>query len=185
MKFITAILFGAVAFVKAKSTVVTSKDALWNRLLILMLSKVFSPERTGLATASDPKPASQGAIPSDPSIKKHGNAICPAEYAYPANQKYIRDGIKWLRGYKGTCAAPPLPNVVNCQRGSCSWASGIYLCNDSNEKWAEPSCATIADYAQEILNNCKSVALVNDEQLTQGELWDDDGWHIYVGHANC
>lgn len=61
-----------------------------------------------------------------------------------------------------------MPNVVNCQRVSCSWASGIYVCNDSNEKWASPSCSTVADNAQQILDNCKSVALVNGEQLTQG-----------------
>lgn len=118
-------------------------------------------------------------------LRETQKPICPAEYAYPANQRYIIDGIKYLRTKKANCLSPPLPNVVNCELVSRSWASGIYVCNDSNEKWANPTCGTVADYAQAILSDCKSVALVNDEQLTQGELWDDDGWHVYVGHANC
>ena len=80
-----------------------------------------------------------------------------------------------------------MPNVINCQRVSCSWASGIYLCNDSTEKWASPPCATIADYTQEIIDKCQWSApdLFTSDKLTQGELWDDGGWHVYVGHANC
>ena len=72
MKFITAILLGAVAFVEAKSTVIAFKDALWYKFLILTSTKVFSPERTGAATANDPNPTANGANASDISIKKHG-----------------------------------------------------------------------------------------------------------------
>ncbi|KAK8103046.1 hypothetical protein PG984_016192 [Apiospora sp. TS-2023a] len=167
-------MLGHFVFFEAQSTVTTSDDALWNSALTLRFSKVFSPERTGVATAKDPNPTAGGASPSNIPSKNHG----------PTRNTSSTESSTYGQK-RPTASLLPLPNVVNCELVSCSWASGIYVCNDSNEKWANPTCGTVADYAQAILNDCKSVALVNGEQLTQGELWDDDGWHVYVGHANC
>ncbi|KAK7917539.1 hypothetical protein PG985_011147 [Apiospora marii] len=191
MKFTTAILLGAVAFVEAKPmskpTVVTFEYALWYRFLMLTFAKVFSPERTGAATANDPNPTANSANASNLPIKGHGDAICPTTNDHGAWKKYIKDGVNFLRNFKGVCASAPLTTAVDCTRVSCSWASGIYLCNDSAGKWAMPPCSTIADYAEQIMNKCDwSVPdLLTSDKMCQGELWDDDDWHVYVGHAHC
>ncbi|KAH6664639.1 hypothetical protein B0J14DRAFT_661226 [Halenospora varia] len=54
---------------------------------------------------------------------------------YPAQTYYIDDGINYLSHFHGRCDIGPGPG--NCGRISCSYSSGIYLCND-NDYWISP-----------------------------------------------
>ncbi|PWY90681.1 hypothetical protein BO70DRAFT_358131 [Aspergillus heteromorphus CBS 117.55] len=56
--------------------------------------------------------------------------ICdiPGRLSETAETVWIRDGISYLKGLEGTCGVSAGPAA--CARISCSYDSGIYLCND-------------------------------------------------------
>jgi hypothetical protein len=66
----------------------------------------------------------------------------------------ILDGIAYLQSLGfGNCGVPAGPRV--CSRISCSYDSGIWLCND-NAWHIQPSCTYLASYAEDIVSRCAS-----------------------------
>ncbi|KAI0141851.1 hypothetical protein GGR57DRAFT_486571 [Xylariaceae sp. FL1272] len=64
---------------------------------------------------------------------------------------HIKQGIEYLRKIGGYCHVGPGP--ANCTRVSCSYASGIWFCNDSHLD-AYVECSIFGDYAEKIIDKC-------------------------------
>ncbi|KAK0121884.1 hypothetical protein ONS95_010162 [Cadophora gregata] len=76
---------------------------------------------------------------------------------FPSNWKdasaaRIKEGITYLRNFNGICNTGPKA----CVRISCSYNSAIFMCNDNDHR-LDLSCAYMASYAQDILDDgcCK------------------------------
>ncbi|MCJ1263367.1 hypothetical protein MMC22_003237, partial [Lobaria immixta] len=85
------------------------------------------------------------------------------------NTGRIRQGIDYLNGLPGTCHVGW--GSDKCARISCSYNSGITLCNDNYSDRAPP-CRTLASFAQDIVNSCQSGNSV------RGQLFDTDKFNI-------
>ncbi|EWC45609.1 hypothetical protein DRE_05170 [Drechslerella stenobrocha 248] len=84
--------------------------------------------------------------------------------------------LKWeviptLRRIGGNCGT----KARNCARLSCSWSSGVELCNDRTSFVSIP-CNQIADGAEMIANKCVNV---------KGQLFDTTGWNVVVRGSKC
>ncbi|EFR01023.1 hypothetical protein MGYG_04026 [Nannizzia gypsea CBS 118893] len=93
-----------------------------------------------------------------------------------AKVKSIREGASYLNGLHGKFR--PLPRT--CSRVSCSWDSGIFLCNDNDHKVSVP-CKLVAEYTRDILDICASPDVVS----LRGQEFDSDGWNVVVRESNC
>ncbi|KAK8070544.1 hypothetical protein PG997_010747 [Apiospora hydei] len=154
--------------------------------IALIIPQAFSSEPTGVAGVDKPVPVFNGTVPSGVAIHNHGGPVCPPYFDAWAMANPIHDGIVYLRG-KQDCTAKGVPGWTYCQRVSCSYNSAIFVCNTNYATPVSPPCNTVADYAQLVVDNCFQDALqsVNDRYITQGEVFDDDYWHVYVGYSNC
>ncbi|KAK7946203.1 uncharacterized protein PG986_010524 [Apiospora aurea] len=180
--------------------------------IALIILQAFSSEPTGVPDANKPVPVFNGTVPSGVAIHNHGvsatfqtqpkemeenetvlTPLCrprapsaPPYFDAWAMANPIHDGIVYLRG-KQDCTAKGVPGWTYCQRVSCSYNSAIFVCNTNYATPVSPPCNIVADYAQLVVDNCFQDALqsVNDRYITQGEVFDDGYWHVYVGYSNC
>ncbi|KAH8650554.1 hypothetical protein BGZ60DRAFT_534212 [Tricladium varicosporioides] len=95
---------------------------------------------------------------------------------YSAQTWYIFDGINYLHAFRGRCDIGPGPG--NCGRISCSYGSGIYLCNDNNYM-ISPNCGYLATYAQDLCDAC------NRKGYTCGQQFDTDNYNVIVHGDSC
>ncbi|KAK2865017.1 hypothetical protein FQN49_003990 [Arthroderma sp. PD_2] len=93
-----------------------------------------------------------------------------------AKMRAIRDGIKYLKGLRGMCSTPGL----NCYRVSCSYGSGIFICNDTSHT-VEVSCRDLASYAQDIVDMCAGEYV----GTAKGQEFDSAGFNVIVKKGNC
>ncbi|PWY96229.1 hypothetical protein BO94DRAFT_529621 [Aspergillus sclerotioniger CBS 115572] len=100
----------------------------------------------------------------------------PGRYSSTANTFWIRSGIKYLKGLEGKCGVSKGPR--SCARISCSYDSGIWLCNDNEEK-LEVKCSELAGYAEDIIERCDEGEYVN------GQEFDEGGWNVVVAEDLC
>jgi len=108
---------------------------------------------------------------------------CDAGGVGATNVRPIEDGIAYLRGIPGLCVVPRGPYV--CSRVSCSWNSGIWLCNDKRETLRVP-CAKIGDYAQRVKDECWFNGTPNTPFFTpmvRGQIFDTEDWNIPLGRT--
>lgn len=79
-----------------------------------------------------------------------------------------------------------LTNGKNCQRMSCQYASGIYVCND-NDYAINVLFTTLADYAQAVVDDPRKECNWHEdhyeggkdgEDLTWGQAFDANGWLV-------
>ncbi|KAM5448777.1 hypothetical protein MaudCBS49596_005284 [Microsporum audouinii] len=94
----------------------------------------------------------------------------------PASVKSIQEGIRYLNGLSGKCGGA----ARTCTRVSCSWKSGIFLCNDTTNTISIP-CKQIADYAQDILDTCVSPQVVS----VRGQVFDSGNFNVVVKKGSC
>lgn len=67
---------------------------------------------------------------------------------------------------------------------SCSYNSGIYVCNEGDKAPVSPPCDTVADYSQLILDNCDTTTM--GQHIMQGKVWDTSGeYYVFVGYGDC
>ncbi|KAK8058104.1 hypothetical protein PG994_008552 [Apiospora phragmitis] len=151
--------------------------------LVAARSIVFQPEITGVPTINGHKIISNSSLPDGIAIHDHGSAICPEEYDSPALPQYIRDGIDYLHR-KSDCTAGVRPGLIFCQRVSCSYNSGIYVCNEGDQFPVSPPCGIVADYAQLIKDRCDKTTM--GQHITQGQVFDTyGGYYVSVGYGDC
>ncbi|KAI1177335.1 hypothetical protein F4777DRAFT_212935 [Nemania sp. FL0916] len=97
-----------------------------------------------------------------------------------ANPSRIEDGVNYLH----KIALDAICNIApkTCSRVSCSWKSGIWLCNDIDDT-VGVICNTLGDYAAKVLSECT----INDSvpRVSGTDRNDERGYSVKVGHANC
>lgn len=80
-----------------------------------------------------------------------------------------------------------LTNGKNCQRMSCQYASGIYVCNDNDHAVNVPF-ATLAAYAQAVADDPRKECNwhkdhyeggTDGQDLTWGQAFDANGWLVF------
>ncbi|OOF94915.1 hypothetical protein ASPCADRAFT_507790 [Aspergillus carbonarius ITEM 5010] len=125
-----------------------------------------------------PDESSPGNTITQRSDSTKDNLICniPGRLSETANTYWIRSGIKYLKGLEGKCGVSKGP--ASCARISCSYDSGIFLCNDNEEK-LEVKCSDLAGYAEDIIERCDEGEYVN------GQEFDTRNWNIVVAEDLC
>ncbi|KAK2855559.1 hypothetical protein FQN49_005076 [Arthroderma sp. PD_2] len=113
-------------------------------------------------------------------LEKRGRShiICDPSGTLRAWRGHIEHGIAFLRRIPqgGDCS---VKGHRSCARISCSYDSGIFLCND-NPYWIERPCHLLGDYAEAILNRCQaSVPKVSGQQF------DTDNFNVLVKYDKC
>ncbi|PYH96552.1 hypothetical protein BO71DRAFT_174587 [Aspergillus ellipticus CBS 707.79] len=110
--------------------------------------------------------------------KEDSSIICdiPGRLSETATTDWIRSGISYLKGLDGNCGVTAGPAA--CARISCSYDSGIYLCND-NKKRLNVKCSKLAAYAEDIIEKCDGGEYVN------GQEFDTDNFNIVVAGDVC
>ncbi|KAH8592927.1 hypothetical protein B0O99DRAFT_224553 [Bisporella sp. PMI_857] len=93
-----------------------------------------------------------------------------------ANYGRIGDGIYYLKRLPGACSVGA--GWGTCTRLSCSYSSGIYLCNDNTFPIA-PTCSYMALYAEDILRGCPQDISTGTGRI-RGQEFDTDNYNIIV-----
>ncbi|KAF8866222.1 hypothetical protein BDZ45DRAFT_720358 [Acephala macrosclerotiorum] len=97
-----------------------------------------------------------------------------------ATTSIIEEGIDYLNHFNGLCGV----GARSCVRISCSWNSGIYLCNDAYNG-ITPSCVYMASYAQDIIDDCRGTTGWNTNDIVCGQKFDTDNYNIIVHWDRC
>ncbi|KAK7747904.1 hypothetical protein SLS53_001156 [Cytospora paraplurivora] len=94
----------------------------------------------------------------------------------------VDDNIAHLRDLSGDATLGHQEGGGWCYRYSCSYESGIYGCND-NQYDVNVSWSTLADYAQNVKDNCTKELEDGKAhwKVIQGQAFDSDGWNVIVG----
>ncbi|PYH40792.1 uncharacterized protein BP01DRAFT_192925 [Aspergillus saccharolyticus JOP 1030-1] len=110
--------------------------------------------------------------------RNKSNLLCNIEgdHSETANYDWITQGIQYLLALDGVCKVGAGPST--CARISCSYDSGIYLCND-NAWEIEPKCSYLATYAEDIMTQCYDGMYIN------GQEFDTDNYNIIVAGELC
>ncbi|KAE8307528.1 hypothetical protein BDV41DRAFT_582286 [Aspergillus transmontanensis] len=95
-----------------------------------------------------------------------------ADYA-----NYVRatEGIRYINGLSGQ----PTAEAGKCNRVSCSYGAGIYVCSNDGKDHPLKGWGTVADVATKILEKCPKGMAV------KGRLYSSDGWGAVVQGAEC
>ncbi|KAH7419329.1 hypothetical protein BKA64DRAFT_715832 [Cadophora sp. MPI-SDFR-AT-0126] len=95
-----------------------------------------------------------------------GCPICD-EWGYVEIRR-INEGISYLNKVNAFCRAPP----QTCVRVSCSWHSGIFLCNDHKDTLESP-CNWISTFANDVVTDehCKQYAPHRTWPAARGQQW--------------
>ncbi|KAK0747638.1 hypothetical protein B0T21DRAFT_354791, partial [Apiosordaria backusii] len=88
----------------------------------------------------------------------------------------IRKGADYLYHLPDKARIGPGPN--HCDRVSCSWNSGIFLCNN-NPSTKEMEWKQIADAAELLLDKC------GDDGVVKGQVDFKDNWNVVVRNDPC
>ncbi|PYI14289.1 hypothetical protein BO86DRAFT_99954 [Aspergillus japonicus CBS 114.51] len=110
--------------------------------------------------------------------RNKSNLLCDIEgdHSETATYTWITKGIQYLLALDGVCKVGAGPGT--CARISCSYDSGIYLCND-NAWEIEPKCSYLATYAEDIMTQCYDGMYIN------GQEFDTDNYNVIVAGDLC
>ncbi|BCS18610.1 uncharacterized protein APUU_11438S [Aspergillus puulaauensis] len=100
---------------------------------------------------------------------------CRSE-GHPTNVGSIESGIDYLNNHAGQ----PTAEAGKCNRVSCSWGGGIYVCSDDGKDHPLKSWKTVATVADKILDTCK-----DRHNNVKGRLHSSDGWGVVIRDAPC
>ncbi|KAJ6178924.1 hypothetical protein N7519_009385 [Penicillium mononematosum] len=100
--------------------------------------------------------------------------MCNVDHDY-ADKGAIESGISYIRGLSGQ----PTAEANKCNRVSCSWGSGIYLCADDGKDHTLQNWGVLADATQAVLDTC------GNDSGVKGRLMDEKGWGVAVQGAPC
>ncbi|GBF65816.1 hypothetical protein TMEN_8534 [Trichophyton mentagrophytes] len=106
-----------------------------------------------------------------------GDIICDPSGTKRAWRKHIEEGVAYLK----RAPQASLCRVRNraCSRISCSWDSGIFLCND-RDSWFEEFCPVLGNYADEILRGCQQ-----SRTKVAGQKFDPQNYNVLVKFDKC
>ncbi|EGD84880.1 hypothetical protein H112_08597 [Trichophyton rubrum D6] len=106
-----------------------------------------------------------------------GDIICDPSGTKRAWRKHIEEGVAYLK----RAPQASLCRVRNrsCSRISCSWDSGIFLCND-RDSWFEEFCPLLGNYADEILRGCQQ-----SRTKVAGQKFDPQNYNVLVKFDKC
>ncbi|KAF8856031.1 hypothetical protein BDZ45DRAFT_804530 [Acephala macrosclerotiorum] len=105
---------------------------------------------------------------------------CPGNEQWAwADAGRIQEGVDYLNNFNGLCNV----GATSCVRISCSWNSGIYLCNDADHAIA-PSCVYIASYATDLINHCVIYNPIGQGYVC-GQEFDTDRYNVIVHDDSC
>ncbi|CZS89360.1 uncharacterized protein RAG0_00764 [Rhynchosporium agropyri] len=87
--------------------------------------------------------------------------------------------IKVMRNWKGDCNI----KAQSCMLLNCYYGSAVHACNDEKED-QKLKCNVFADYTQKVRDGCY-IAKKGLSGEAGGQLWDTEGWNIYVINEGC
>ncbi|KAK0106889.1 hypothetical protein ONS95_003608 [Cadophora gregata] len=99
---------------------------------------------------------------------------------YPAKDWAIINGIDYLQKVTASCGV----GAHKCSRVSCSYNSGIRLCNN-NDYERSFSCTWIASFAEDIRENCRYRPDPHGIDLVGGQAWDTENYNVCVFQERC
>ncbi|OJJ01909.1 hypothetical protein ASPVEDRAFT_28541 [Aspergillus versicolor CBS 583.65] len=88
----------------------------------------------------------------------------------------VQSGIDYLNDHAGQ----PVAEAGKCNRVSCSYGAGIYVCSDDGKDHPLKSWKTVATVASKILHECRA-----DTNYVKGRLHSSDGWGVAIRDAPC
>ncbi|KAH7392560.1 hypothetical protein BKA66DRAFT_567893 [Pyrenochaeta sp. MPI-SDFR-AT-0127] len=142
---------------------------------ILKINPEYAPEEHYVA----------GGVGKKSSIEKRNKdgIICNIPGRFSGDTIWSRafEQYQYLNGLGGACGV----QANSCVRISCSWGSGVHLCNDNNY-FIQPNCRYLASYALDILNECTT--WVNEDWAVgyvNGQEFDTDRYNVIVSSSNC
>ncbi|OQE27246.1 hypothetical protein PENSTE_c004G06836 [Penicillium steckii] len=91
---------------------------------------------------------------------------------------YLQDGIDYINGLSGA----PTAKAGKCNRVSCSYGAGIYVCSDDGEDHPLKSWKTVGSVTTYIMNRCQEADTAG---VVRGRLHSPDGWGVLVQEADC
>ncbi|KAK0748476.1 hypothetical protein B0T21DRAFT_420413 [Apiosordaria backusii] len=102
---------------------------------------------------------------------------------YQCSQAAIVSGAQYLQGVKSD---PPKMGTgpSNCGRVSCSWASSIWMCNNSTLGEAQSTWKEIGDSALFLAYKCGYPDRLN-MWVTRGQEFFKGNWSVVVTWADC
>ncbi|KAG4415866.1 hypothetical protein IFR04_010993 [Cadophora malorum] len=109
---------------------------------------------------------------------------CPLcdKWGYAENRR-IKEGISYLNKVNAWCTA----SSHQCVRISCSWHSGITLCNDAEDRIQAP-CNWISTFAQDVIDddNCQDPSAHRTFKASKGQKWaGNKPYNVVVAWSNC
>ncbi|KAH7407948.1 hypothetical protein BKA64DRAFT_706348 [Cadophora sp. MPI-SDFR-AT-0126] len=99
---------------------------------------------------------------------------------YPAKDWAIINGIDYLQKVNALCWV----GAHKCSRVSCSYNSGIHLCNNNGYERGF-SCTWIASFAEDIRENCRYRPDPHGIDLVGGQAWDTENYNVCVYQEKC
>ncbi|KAF1810898.1 hypothetical protein P152DRAFT_483602 [Eremomyces bilateralis CBS 781.70] len=138
----------------------------------------------------DPAAFGNNATDIAPPLSKRDKSGLICNIGRHAQVGRIWQGISYLKSLPGggTCGIDAGP--AHCVRISCSWDSGIFLCNDNPWPIA-PNCAYLATYAEDIVlscpysDECQPGAAAFCNEFVNGQRFDTDNYNVIVGWSGC
>lgn len=138
-----------------------------------------------------PTKTSQSQANKDPKQKNPNltHIICKPQMFKEARKDFTLQNEEYLRGLNNGGVGAYLGANTNgdkCQRMSCEYASGIYVCND-NDRAINVPFATLADYAQAVVDDPREECNWHEEHyqggtdgedVTWGQAFDANGWLV-------
>lgn len=115
--------------------------------------------------------------------------ICKPQMFKEARKDFTLQNEEYLRGLNNGGVGAYLGANTNgdrCQRMSCEYASGIYVCND-NDRAINVPFDTLADYAQAVVDDPREECNWHEEHyqggtdgedVTWGQAFDANGWSV-------
>ncbi|POR37950.1 Uncharacterized protein TPAR_01853 [Tolypocladium paradoxum] len=106
--------------------------------------------------------------------------VCSQDLYGPIGEDPYHDGINYLRGHSGQPHLPPGPQA--CGRVSCSYGTGIYICNFTLEDKYLISWGSVADGAEYIWKECS-----DDSRETKigGRAYHPTNWNVFIMSSRC
>ncbi|PVH89614.1 hypothetical protein DL98DRAFT_647348 [Cadophora sp. DSE1049] len=109
---------------------------------------------------------------------------CPLcdKWGYAENRR-IKEGISYLNKVNAWCTA----SAHQCVRISCSWHSGITLCNDAEDRLQAP-CNWISTFAQDVIDDdkCQDPFVHKTWPASKGQQWaGNKPYNVVVAWSNC
>ncbi|PNY24504.1 Uncharacterized protein TCAP_05560 [Tolypocladium capitatum] len=106
--------------------------------------------------------------------------ICSRAIFGHLNYGAYKDSLTYLGKHPGRPHMPPGPRA--CSRVSCSYNTGVYICNDTPTDKYLISWGSVVDGLQYIWAKCVAGILVD---MQGGQVFHSTNWNVILRETNC